>query len=118
MTVLIDSASEDTESEWLEATGPILVAVLGVPEAGYVEVFVDLGIGAVLVEVFLEEGVRLINICSGALFAVVARGVRVTDAVTVEYLSVSGGEAAATVYIVTDLGGIIYNDAGSALEEE
>ena len=90
MTVLIDGATEDTSSSSIEATGPIIVSMIGTMKNGMVRITANLGSGEATALTFsCNESVRIarLEFASGVSFKAYLEGTSGDDTdVTVEYI--------------------------------
>lgn len=92
MTVLIDAATEDTESSSINATGAIIISVVGKFKSGIVRVTADIGSGeAVAFTCTPSDPVKIVRLefGSGVSFKAYLENVSATGTeVTVEYIDV------------------------------
>lgn len=92
MTVLIDGATEDASSDSVDATGPIVVAVVGTLVDGSVRITADLGSGEATVyrhSAGDPTSVARLELASGIAFKAYLEGTSSAfTEVTVEYVNV------------------------------
>ena len=92
MTILIGSANKDTASGSVDATGPIIVSVVGTFKSGIVRVTADIGSGeATAFTCSPGDTVKIarLEFASGVAFKAYLEGVSgIGTEVTVEYIDV------------------------------
>ena len=91
MTVLIEAASADETSDAVDASGPILVAVVGTFKQGLVSIKADIGSGEATAATFYPgDQVRIcrLEFAAGVTFKAYLEGVSDDSEVTVEYINV------------------------------
>jgi hypothetical protein len=90
--ILINNATEDTSSDTIEATGPIIVSVVGRMRTGRVRITADIGSGESTVFVCTSaDTIRMdrIELAEGLSFKAYLEGTNDDDTnVTVEYINV------------------------------
>lgn len=92
MTILIDSATSDTTSSAISASGPIMISQTGILKTGRVRVTVDLGSGeatALTINAGDPIKVHRLELATGVAFKAYLENTNSVDTdVTVEYVEV------------------------------